>query len=224
MDGSHPTHNTQPPALGPEAAERRGRHLRILADLADIGMELVEHVRRQALEEVTPGRADPVLAFERLAKAVRQTIALEAKVAAGGFDIPQPAARKSAATAEFGFGLMKTRVRKRVAEAIASDADPGDAEHLLRDLDERLDDPEYMEEMANRPFGMIVALICGALNVEIDLKYFTDAELGFDTEAMRNAPRPARGDAAGMPASHGWIRGLEPPDWPPPDGTGSDPP
>ena len=65
MDGNHPaTHSILPseaePDLGPDlgAVERRARHLRILAELADIGMELAKHVRRQALEEVVPPAPD----------------------------------------------------------------------------------------------------------------------------------------------------------------------
>jgi hypothetical protein len=186
MYGSHPaTHSAELSAAGPEAG-RRARHLRILADLADIGMELVQHVRQRALAEEAPPEADPVLAFARLAKAVRQTVALEAKVAAGGFDAPSPVSR-SAAPSEGAFrpwdGKMKAKVRLKVEETIACGAEPGDAEDLLRDLNERLDDPEYGDEMSDRPIGMAVALICGALGVRADLKDFTDAEMGFDTEA-----------------------------------------
>jgi hypothetical protein len=37
-------------SLRPKVLRRRARQLRILTDLADIGMELVEHVRQQVLE------------------------------------------------------------------------------------------------------------------------------------------------------------------------------
>ena len=74
----HSSHKTELAALRLEAAEPRARYLRILAD---IRMELIHHVKRQALEKVDyPGRpksAYPMLAFARLAKAVRQTLVLE---------------------------------------------------------------------------------------------------------------------------------------------------
>jgi hypothetical protein len=187
MDGSHPaTHFAEPSAAGSEAG-RRARHLRILADLADIGMELVQHVRQRALAEEAAPEADPVLAFARVARAVRQTVALEARVAAGGFDTPSPVSRR-AAPSDGASRLWdsKLKAKVRVKEAIACGAEPGDAEDLLRDLNERLDDPEYGDEMPDRPIGLAVALICGALGVTADLKDFTDAEMGFDTEAMKS--------------------------------------
>ena len=200
MDRSHPATRSIPPS-GPEAGERRARHLRILVDLADIGMELVEHVRRQGLEEVVPPAADPVLAFARLARAVRQTVALEAKVAAGGFDTPLPVSRSKAAS-QSGFGPLRAKVRRAVEEAIASGAEAGDAEDLLRDLDERLDDPDYGEEMAGRPIGMIVALICGAMGVKVDLKDFTDTELGFDRDDVKAAVRAYKAGRAADFSAH----------------------
>jgi hypothetical protein len=217
MDGTQPiSHSPELPALGPQAVERRVRHLRILAELADIGMELVQRVRLQVLEEeVSPG-VDPVLAFDRLAKAVRQTVALEAKVAAGGFDTPSPVSRR-AAPSEGAYRLWDSRLKAkvRVKEAIASGAEPGDAEDLLRDLNERLDDPEYGDEMPDRPIGMAVALICGALGVRADLKDFTDAEMGFDTEAMKaptwTGSRPSLDGPAGTVPAGG---DGEAPVWP----------
>jgi hypothetical protein len=212
MDGMPPrTPTTELPAQAPEAMERRGRHLRMLAELAEIGMELAREVRLQAVEAAPPGRvikADPVVAFARLGKAVRQTLALESKVAAGGFDGPFPVSRSAAqpdgAYRPWDSGTKAT-VRRSVVEAIASSAEAGDAEDLLRDLNERLDDPEYGDEMSDRPIGMAVALICEALGVEVDLKDFTDAEMGFDTEAMKSPDRTFAGSALDLASRAGSV-------------------
>jgi hypothetical protein len=229
MDGSHPF--IQAPAidaeaLSAEAAERRGRHLRILTVLAEIGMELVQHVRLQVLEETVPAGVDPVLAFARLAKAIRQTVALEAKVAADGFATARPVAPGAARTDgvwRIWDGKLKARVRKKVEAAIASDAEPGDTENLLRDLNERLDDPEYGDEMSDRPIGLVVSLICSALGVEVDLKHFSDAEMGFDTAAMKVEGQAAKKAAMELAAAKA-SGGAAPPLWPPRTGTGLDPP
>jgi hypothetical protein len=225
MDGSHPDTSLM------DAAERRGRHLRILARLADIGMELVEHVRQQVFEDdVPPAGVDPVLAFARLAKAVRQTVALEAKVAAGGFDTPMPVVRggaKPEGAWRSWDSKSKAKVRQKVEEAIASDADATDTEDLLRDLNERLDDPEYGDEMSNRPIGMIVGLICGALGVKVDLGRYSDAELGFDREDFKSAVRAAKEAALGVPAGmvpDGSNNDAAVPLWPPKVETDPDPP
>jgi hypothetical protein len=228
MDGTHPViralaiDTTQ--ALRLEAEERRARHLRILTELAEIGMELVQHVRLQVLEEVVPPGVDPVLAFARLAKAVRQTVALEAKVAAGGFDTPRLVAR-GAAKPEGPWRSWdsgsKAKVRQKVEEAIASGAEPEDAENLLCDLNERLDDPEYGDEMSDRPIGLIVSLICSALGVEVDLKHFSDAEMGFDTEAMKSPARVSSRPPLDLAASAVSVDGDGgAPVWPPRVGTG----
>jgi hypothetical protein len=221
MDGSHLT-NPSMQSPEPEAAERRARHLRMLVRLADVGMELIEHVRRQVLEDEVPPGVDPVLAFASLAKAVRQTVALEAKVAAGGFSTPQPAARavvQSEGVWRPWDGKLKAKVRLKVEEAIASLADPSDAENLLCDLNERLDDPEYGDEMSDRPVGMAFALICGALGLEVDLKKYSDAELGLDREDFKAAVRafaepPLVVAAGGVPGGSDDDAAL-PPSWPP---------
>jgi hypothetical protein len=229
MDGSHPVIHA--PAIGTaplsaEAEERRGRHLRILAELAEIGMELVQHLRLQVLEEAVPAGVDPVLAFARLAKAIRQTVALEAKVAANGFATARPVAPGAARTDRvwrIWDGKMKARVRQKVEAAIASDAEAGDAEDLLRDLNERLDDPEYGDEMSDRPIGLVVSLICSALGIEVDLKHFSDAEMGFDTAAMKVEGQAAK--KAAMELAAGAASGSPaPPLWPTRIGTGLDPP
>jgi hypothetical protein len=227
MDGmSPPSHAKELPSPNPEAAERRARHLRILAELADIGMELVQQVRLQALEEDAPGGADPVLAFTRLAKAVRQTVALEARVAAGGFDSVQPVSRASRSdpAARSRARQVKERVRRSVEEAIAFEAEGDDTEDLLRDLHERLDDPAFEDEFDGQPIGIIVASICAALGVQANLKAFSDAELGFTPESMRLAglaiAKAAADVAAGVPVADG--AGL--PSWDKRAGTGLDPP
>ena len=231
MDGmSLPTPSIELPTQRSEAVERRARHLRILAKLADVGMELVEHVKRQVLEEeVSPGRAkcaDPVLSYARLARAVRQTLALEAKVVADGFACA-PSVAWGVAGSEGGFrswdGKLKARVRLKVEEAIASGAEAGETEDLLRDLNERLDDPEYGDDMSDRPIGMAVALICGALGVQVDLRHFSDAELGFDREDMKAAARAAKQAALDVAAVSDGSE-TELPVWRPKVGTGVDPP
>jgi hypothetical protein len=221
-------HHPRSRVSGPRPeAERRERHSRILQELADIGMELVQHVRRQALEEVAPSSADPVLAFTRLARAVRQTIALDARLATGAVAPVRPVAQGNAA-ARPGIGLLRARVRRSVEEAIAtaSEADGADgeaAEALLLDMHEQLDDPEFEDELAEWPIGVVVASICRALRVEVDLAHFSDAEMGLDAESIRPDRRPDRCADAGDDTGN--ADGTEVlPIWPPRTRTGLDPP
>ena len=175
-------------------AELTARHLRMLAELGDIGMELARDLRPSAPDadragagqNADPGveqRVDAALAYTRVARAVRQTVALAARLTAearerGRQDVLDEAVRSAA---ERRRTKQKTeRIRKLVEDAIASEADTGDAEGLRLDLDERLDDPEIEDELGRRPIGVVVLRICRDLGVDVDLRHFSDAELGFD--------------------------------------------
>ena len=194
-----------------DAAERTGRHLGMLAELAEIGMELARDVRRQALAGDPPrdalpdpalvnragadgARADFGLMFARVARAVRQTVALEARLAADAQarEREGAVAQASRAAAERKrLKQQKERVRRLVEDAISADADAGDGEGLRLDLDERLEDPDIEDELGRGPIGVVVLGICKDLGVEFDLRHFSDAELGFDI------PSAERGGAAG---------------------------
>ena len=73
--------------------ERGERHLRVLARLTEIAMNLAEALGRQVearIEATTRDDASPapgdnpgLAAFEKMARTVRRTVALEAKLAAG---------------------------------------------------------------------------------------------------------------------------------------------
>jgi hypothetical protein len=235
MHGSHPVIHVPvihvpvihvKEALRPEAEERRARHLRILAELADIGMELVQQVKRQALGKDASVRADPVLAFARLAKAVRQTVALEARLA-DGFAPCKPVVPRGDVAIRSAAGPLKARVQRSVEAAIASRSDGDAAEALLLDMHEQLDDPEFEDELAEWPIGVVVASICRALRVKFDSTHFSDAEMGLDPEAMK-APASTRfrppldvvavagadgqGDETGLPVwTPGFGTAVEPP-------------
>ncbi len=216
------------------AAERRERHLGMLAELAEIGMDLARDVRRRALEaaETVSGdadtapqdgiavqgsavnpRADWGLVFARIARAVRQTVALEARLAA---DAENTRAQRGAAAEgrlvaaeRVRSKQQKDRVRRLVEGMIVSEAEGHRAENLRLDLDERLEDPDIEAELGWRPIGVIVAAICEDLGIKADLRQFTDAELGMDlsmcpaampsTDADRPDPGEAR-EARAIPA------------------------
>ena len=194
------------------SATRVGRHMRVLEELAEIGMRLARDVERQALADEprlaalpdpallnSAGRArtDWALVFARIARAVRQTVALEAKLAAEA----EERGRQVSAAEDRRAALQKTRVRQQkvrvkrlVEDAIAAEADAGEAEGLLLDLDERLADPDIEDELGSRPIGVIFAAICADLGIEADLRGFSDAELGFDIAPAR----PAGGSRAAL--------------------------
>jgi hypothetical protein len=184
-------------------AARAERRLVFLGELAAIGMRLAREVERQALDGELAG--DPGLVFSRISRAVRQTLALEARLDAEAEAQARQvsSAQKSREAARLREARkQKDRVRRYVEEAIAANDDGRDAEGLELELDERLEDPDYEDELGERPIGVIVAGICGALGVKVDLRHFTDAELDYrftrpdfrrekDLEAAADALVPA---------------------------------
>ncbi len=225
MDSHLPDPSTHAAASACSGAmsERTERHLRMLAELAEIGMALARKVGRQALDEAgaaaerdggsgpggtgpggTGPGGDPGLVFARIARAVRQTVALEARLDAEAQALEQQratarASREAAQRARIQ--QQKERVKRLVEDAIsgASDreADLADAETLRLDLDERLEDPDVEAELGWRPIGAIFAGICQDLGIKADLSGFTDAELGFDIQPGRRGGVPAADVLAG---------------------------
>jgi hypothetical protein len=118
-------------------AERAERQMRVMAQLSEIGMGLARTLQAQ----VCGGgpvmmRGDPVLMFVRIARTVRQCIALEAKIAEAlrewlGLSEAERAERRAAAGA-------------KAAEVAADDA-PEDLEEIEPDSDARRFEQEHRE-------------------------------------------------------------------------------
>ncbi|HEX4261274.1 MAG TPA: hypothetical protein VHY76_09245 [Acetobacteraceae bacterium] len=157
--------NAIPPDAESDAA-RTARHLAMLRELAEIGMALARALGEQALaapqaeapDPPAPPRADPGLAFARVARAVRQCIALEARIAAG----PLPAPRGRGAPRPPPYPRRETISR---VVRLAAEGDGLSAAALKRDIEERLD-----EELDADPDGEIevedhIAAILGDLGL-----------------------------------------------------------
>jgi hypothetical protein len=87
------------------------------------------------------------------------------------------------------------------AIASAAESDGDEAERLLLDMHEQLDDPEFEDELAEWPIGVVVASICRALGVSVDLAaHFSDAEMGLDM--------PLRHQGGAMPEGHCTLQGV----------------
>jgi len=208
-----------PQAVGSTAAERAARDGQLLAELAEIGTDLARMIRQQANAAAWLGSDGPAM-FERVARAVRQTIALRLRLEADALarqlrGAAEPAAREAGASRTRE--RRKTRVKRLVEAAIEADAgrraDPGDSERLLLDLHERLDDPDIAAELANRPIGEIVAGICRDLGITRDCSRWPDeppwmAAAPDDRDAAALTPALAREALHGAP--HGAGERVQP--------------
>ncbi len=145
-----------------EAETHTERHAAILAELAEIGMVMARGLREEVETAETPeAKARAVAAFPRLARAVRQTLALEAR-------FRRDAARDQVAADARVATEMTSQIRRRKAQvrmwmqrAICTETphDKETAEARLYDLYERLDDAVLEEDFALAPFPQVIAYL-----------------------------------------------------------------
>lgn len=160
--------------------DRTERRLRILQELAEIGMNLARKVQARALApEADPAVVgDLVLCFSRIARTVRQTIALEARLERDRQADATSRAERRARDARFRAHRHKTRVRELVERAIDAEASGDAAENLLGDLNERLEDADDLAGFADRPVAEIVTHICRELDLTPPPALWDEAEWG----------------------------------------------
>ncbi len=181
---------SQPSELSRESEARATRQMRMLQELAEIGMQLARAVGRQVAERTQedPGGADTDLAadlaadlalvFSRISRAVRQTIALEARL---DRELLQAQKAENAAMAEQARAAERALARRRkhavreaVQEALDAEACGPELEALLADLDERLEDADDDPDFAELAIGQLVARICRQLGVVPDPSLWED--------------------------------------------------
>ena len=175
--------------------ERHARDVRMLEALAEVGMDLARELRTRLLER-TEGEGELALAFTRVARAVRQTVALKHRLIG---DRETRAAKAEAERMErpgvdLGWVLgkqtpgavRKDTVRDLVESAIEAEFDEHDAEALLDEVRERLDAYDAAE-FVDRPIGEMMARICKDLGVTPDWSLFEDEDWAVE-EARTQAP------------------------------------
>ena len=149
------------------AAEKIDRQDRILAQLSELGLALAQKLQAQALaaDDVSE-TCELSLAFQRTSRAVRQTLALEAKL-----DRDRQSAEREdrdiAKRAEgFRAARRKAQVKLAVERCVWSEADGDEAENLLADLDDLLELDALSNAFSSEdPVEARVARICAELGV-----------------------------------------------------------
>jgi hypothetical protein len=181
------------------------RHLGMLVDLGDMGMVLARDLVRRAAAETEAAEAaaeagepaprpgpviDPALSFTRISRAVRLTIALEARMrreieagvfgvanddgpgrggVAGRIDYEGISRQYASHVHTIIHGEQDHEVRRAVEETIeATYDDLDDVERLREELKERLEEDEVFEDRNFWPTGEVIALICQDLGLTPD--------------------------------------------------------
>ncbi len=202
--------NAIPPARDRPDPERTARHLAMLRELAEIGMALARAIGEQALAALeapppdpetpqpeappspAPNRADPGLAFARVARAVRQCIALEARIAAG----PLPAPRGRAAP-QPAPDPRREHIRRVVR--LAAEADGLSFTALKREIDERLDDELEADPDGDTPVEEIIFAIIRDFGLARDLAHQPDEVIAILAGPGPDEADPLDPDATATP-------------------------
>jgi hypothetical protein len=174
-----------------DPAEARAQlRFEVLGELTRIGMALARDVGREAAEPQGGPDAPPVdfaMQFSRISRAVRQTVALEAK-----FDAERQARRdKAAADLAVETRLRGIRRKARVSDLVEWVLESeSDSERLTENLNERLEDLDDCD-FADRPLGEIVASICRDLGVTVDWTLWEDQPWAAEALGAGGADPPA---------------------------------
>jgi hypothetical protein len=185
---------TPPPSI-PSAADRAARQMGMLRELAELGMELARALGAQALAELSPTdetpdapkvtTADPVLMFTRVARAVRQTVALEMRI---GRADEADQAQDDRALARYEQLARKTLVHEIATEAVRAQAGDHDCERLLDRLEDRIDyERREADDFSFQPISVLVTRICHDLGVQPDWSAWAEAA---DEDAPDGPPPP----------------------------------
>jgi hypothetical protein len=153
------------------------RQIGRLDRLADIGMGMAETIDGEVKAAVEAGRPIPERApidFARIARTVRLTLMLQAKLIKELEDGDRQAAKEADRAAWSQACDRVTQAfeqKQRVAgiiERIAEQAEPYEAERLTREARERLDRDDIYGHVLSRPASELIAEICRDLGLDPD--------------------------------------------------------
>jgi hypothetical protein len=146
----------------------------VLHELIELGADLARAVHRQAAttqpvtapehedaSQPAPAQApasDPTIAFDRIARAIRRTIALART-------ITEPASPSTAQGAHQRRLSARKRIIRDVEDAIQRRASGAEADALHAEFSERLDDPDLDDDIDGQPVADIIAAICRDLGI-----------------------------------------------------------
>jgi hypothetical protein len=137
----------------PDIAERHGR---LLAELAELGMAAVRSLAARLDAATSREEAEGLaLAFHRISRSVRLTLALESRLAAER----RQGLREDRILTGRAVERRKDQVRAVVARQAYDEREADEAERLLEILDERLDEDALFEQFLSGPVEACIARI-----------------------------------------------------------------
>lgn len=187
-----------------DLAEKRARSEAILGELAELGLMLAHELAAQARAcEDTEQQAALVEAFHKTSRAVRLTLALDAKLdrdaareardAEAGARLAEVERIATAATAPAGptpAEARKGRVRSLMSRLLWNEAegDPDELDSLVDDLDARLDEAGLAANFETLPVETIVRRIAADMGLSGEIVLSLSEPPGPSPHAPATAP------------------------------------
>jgi hypothetical protein len=149
-----------------DAAEMIERHDRVLAELTQLGLMVTRALAARAPQvETLEEQAVLAMAFQRVSRSVRQTLALEDRLRR----LREADARAAIVTAEQKTKAVRKQrhdqVRACVARLIWTEAEGSEGDHLCDALDELLDEDLLYDDFADETLEAHIARVCAVLGV-----------------------------------------------------------
>jgi len=159
--------------------ERTERHLRLLARLAEIGMEIAEKTRTDAVEAPEPG-VDYCARFATAARAVRLTMLLEDKLSR------QRPAWSTAADRKGHRQRVAAAMQQALdAQSKAEGWSEDEADDRSWELGDRLEQPEIEEMIDRLPAEVAIARLCRMYDLPDDAQRWLQEAMEFEAEMAR---------------------------------------
>ena len=165
-------------APAPWARPLGDRQLAVLGELAELGLDVARTIERQASASAARDAAAEVqgmgLAYARVARAIRLTVALQAKRVDELLAQEAGAALAQAEIDEETEMLSPESVRRmrveRIVERVVKSEHETEAavDRLMIEAGERLEDEDLYGDVLERPMSEIVARLCRDLNLSPD--------------------------------------------------------
>ena len=149
-------------------AQMAERHGRILAELSELGLSLARSLHDKAEAAATPAEARAVAeAYHRVARAVRLTVGLEAKLARDRVRLDRETAQAARKDQEQGAAARKARLRASVKRHLRAACGEEESDAMEEDLDLLIEAEETAEGFLAEPIEAQIVRICEALDVDL---------------------------------------------------------
>lgn len=173
------------------ADDMASRHSAVLTELAGFGLELARALKDQAVAAASdePEQAQGLaLAFHRIARDVRLTLALESRLADERLDL----AKRCAARTRLAALDRVKQVRTVVTQEIRREREGEAAEALLDELDEHLEREALFDAFVEGPVEAVIAAIRQGLGLAAN-------------DGGAEAPEPEPASAEAPPPWRSWA-------------------